>query len=216
MFYNIPHELALNKQPYLKVGRLYCVINLTILEQQLEEIIEGCKRNKRAAREKLYKLFAPKMYGICLRYTKDQTAAEDVLQDGFIKIFKNIGQFRNTGSFEGWMRRIMVNTAIERYRKRHHLHNATEISEAYNLADEKDFMDDISAEELMTLVRELTPQYKMVFNLYVVEGYSHKDIAEKMAISEGTSKSNLARARKILQDKINRMKKVHVKNLAAK
>lgn len=156
------------------------------------------------------------MYGICLRYTKDQTAAEDVLQDGFIKIYKHIGQFRNKGSFEGWMRRIMINTAIERYRKRHHLHNATEISEAYNLADEKDFLDDLSASEVMKLVHELTPQYKVVFNLYVVEGYSHKDIAEKLSISEGTSKSNLARARKILQEKILRLKKVNIKNLAAK
>lgn len=142
------------------------------------------------------------MFGVCLRYTKDQSAAEDVLQDAFIKAFRNMKQYQYKGSFEGWLRRIVVNTAIERYRKRHHLHNTTDITEAYDLADEENIMEDISAQELMKLIQQLTPQYRTVFNLYVIEGYSHKEIGEMLNISEGTSKSNLARARKILQQQV--------------
>lgn len=185
-------------------------------DQELKQIIEGCQKNDRSAKEQLYKRFSAKMYGVCLRYTKDQTAAEDVLQDGFIKAFRNIKQFSFKGSFEGWLRRIMVNTAIERFRKRNYLHNATEITEAYDLADDYSIMDNLSAKELVDLIRGLTPQYRTVFNLYVVEGYAHKEIAKMLNISEGTSKSNLARARKILQQQILQLNQISTKKIAGK
>jgi RNA polymerase sigma-70 factor (ECF subfamily) len=144
------------------------------------------------------------MYGVCLRYSRDATEAEDNLQDGFIKIFEKIDTFRHEGSFEGWIRRIMVNVSLEKYRKQNLLQTVDDIS-SYELPDLKDeIISEISANDLMKLIRELPPRYRMVFNLYVFEGMNHKEIAEEMRISEGTSKSNLARARIILKKQILR------------
>ena len=172
------------------------------MSKNLDKIIEGCKKDERVAREKLYQMYADRMFGICLRYTKDHSAAEDILQEGFIKIFKNIKQYKYTGSFEGWLRRIMINTAIEKFRKKNSLHYAAEISLGYDIMSSEDIMAGVSAKELLKLIQSLSAQYRVVFNLYVFEGFSHQEISEKLNISEGTSKSNLARARKILQEKV--------------
>jgi RNA polymerase sigma-70 factor (ECF subfamily) len=142
------------------------------------------------------------MFGVCLRYSKDTGDAEDILQEGFVRVFTKIGQYEFKGSFEGWIRRIMVNTALEKFRKHDRLYPVEEMAvyESSNWCDETISL--ITADDLMRIIQELPPRYKMVFNLFAIEGYSHVEISEMMQISEGTSKSNLSRARVILQKKV--------------
>jgi RNA polymerase sigma-70 factor (ECF subfamily) len=169
---------------------------------QLEEIIYKCREENSKAQTELYQLFSRKMYGVCLRYAKDSADAEDILQEGFIRVFSKISQFEFKGSFEGWMRRIMVNTALEKFRKNDRLYPVEEmkIYESTEMVEET--LSSIAAEELLKMIQELPPRYRMVFNLYAIEGYSHLEIGEMMNISEGTSKSNLSRARVILQKRV--------------
>jgi len=169
---------------------------------QLDDIIKGCVAGKPKAQEALYKKYSRKLFGICLRYTKDYSAAEDVLQEGFIKIFTNISSFKGTGSFEGWIRRVVINTALERYRKQFQMYPITDVNESDISMKYENISTDINAKDLLELVKELPPAYKMVFNLYAIDGYSHKEIGEILNISIGTSKSNLSRARKLLQEKV--------------
>ena len=169
---------------------------------QLDEIIKGCVSGKSEAQEALYKKYSKKLFGICLRYTKDYSAAEDVLQEGFIKIFTNISSFKGTGSFEGWIRRVIINTALERFRKQFQMYPITEVNESELGLKYDNILSDISATDLLNLIKDLPPAYRMVFNLYAIDGYSHKEIGEMLNISTGTSKSNLSRARKLLQAKI--------------
>lgn len=173
------------------------------MNPELEDIIKGCKSGKIKSQEKLYNLFSDELFGLCLYYSKDYTEAEDILHDGFIKIFNSIETFRYQGSFEGWMKRIMVNTALEKFRREKHLHPVSDVS--YNEKERyaEDLISQISAKDLLKLVQNLSPKYRMVFNLYVIEGYSHKEISEMLGISIGTSKSNLARARAILQKNVS-------------
>ncbi|MCB0806919.1 MAG: sigma-70 family RNA polymerase sigma factor [Bacteroidales bacterium] len=169
----------------------------------IDDIIKGCISGKRASQQKLFEIFSNDLFGVCLYYSRDYTEAEDTLHEGFMKIFQKISQFKGTGSFEGWMKRIMINTALEKYRKNNQMYAVGD--DEYQLEDDIDpvnVVDDLSVRDLLDLIRELTPQYRMVFNLYAVEGYSHKEISEMLGISEGTSKSNLARARNILQKKV--------------
>ncbi len=179
--------------------------NLRSLNEQVEHIIAGCQRGDTRAQKDLYELFGPKMYGICLRYGGNEADAQDVLQDGFLKIFEKIHQFENKGSFEGWMRRIFVNTALEKFRGQYKVINIQDgwregLNDSY-----EDINSNITAKELIKLVSDLSPKYRTVFNLYAIEGYSHKEISDMLGISEGTSKSNLSRARLILQDKIKQL-----------
>ncbi len=147
------------------------------------------------------------MYGLCLRYACDETEARDILQDGFVKVFQNLKQFRFQGSFEGWVRRIMVNTALERFRKEDHLTASIEEVDFQDPPGYEDVFSELSAQDLLQMIRDLSPQYRVVFNLYAIEGYSHKEISQMLNISEGTSKSNLSRARSILQERIKRLNK---------
>lgn len=167
------------------------------------DLIAGCLEGNRRMQKQLYDQFSPKMYAVCLRYMGNADDAQDILQEGFVKIFKNLDRFRGEGSFEGWVRRIFVNTAIEQIRKKKL--NLT-ISEKDELIESKNTsaVESINEKDLLKIVRELSPGYRSVFNLYIVEGYSHKEIGELLGISEGTSKSQLARARMILQEKIKR------------
>ncbi|MEO7316329.1 MAG: RNA polymerase sigma factor [Ginsengibacter sp.] len=160
----------------------------------------------------LYNRFSAKMYGVCLRYAGNEHDADDILQEGFIKIFKNIAKFRSEGSFEGWVRRIFVNTAIEHYRKRVKLFNVTEAQENTIEDDNLDALDVLAAKDIISVVNELSPGYKAVFNLHVIEGYSHKEIAELLGITEGTSKSQLARAKSVLKKLIEARLKKENKN----
>ena len=142
------------------------------------------------------------MYGVCLRYAGSAEEAEDVLQEGFIKVFNKIGSFRGDGSFEGWIRRIFVNTAIEYYRKKIYLQPITEYEEDTLEGKYLSVLDKLEEKDIIQLVQQLSPGYRTVFNMYVIEGYSHKQIAEALGISEGTSKSQLSRAKQILQDMV--------------
>ncbi len=164
------------------------------------DLIRGSINGDRRMQELLYNSFAPKMYGVCLRYASHAEDAQDILQEGFIKVFRNLERFRAEGSFEGWIRRIFVNTAIEHYRRKVNMYPVSETQE--NNVEDKDWsaFDKLAAKDLMKLIQELSPGYRAVFNLYVVEGYTHKDIAAMMGISEGTSKSQLARAKAILKN----------------
>ena len=171
---------------------------------QLKNIIKGCVKGKTEAQGALFRNYSKMLFGVCMRYTKDVSAAEDVLHEGFIKIFTNIASFKNKGSFEGWMRRIMVNTALERYRKNFQMYSVDDIIETESEANKNIIVSELSAQELLLIIKDLPPAYKMVFNLYAIDGYSHKEISEILNISIGTSKSNLSRARKILQTKVKK------------
>jgi RNA polymerase sigma factor (sigma-70 family) len=140
------------------------------------------------------------MYGVCLRYAGNAEEAEDILQEGFIKVFNKIGSYRSEGSFEGWIRRIFVNTAIEHFRKKIYLQPITEYEENTVEGKYLTVLDDLAEKDIIQLVQQLSPGYRTVFNMYVVEGYTHRQIAEALGISEGTSKSQLSRAKLILQD----------------
>jgi len=164
------------------------------------DLIEGCIRGDRKMQRELYQRFAPKMYGVCLRYAGNAEEAEDILQEGFIKVFNKISSFRSEGSFEGWIRRIFVNTAIEHFRKKTYLQPITEYEEETVEGKYLSVLDNMAEKDIIQLVQQLSPGYRTVFNMYVVEGYTHKQIAEALGISEGTSKSQLSRAKLILQD----------------
>lgn len=167
-----------------------------------DELVRLCKKNRPDAQQKVYNLLSSKMFAVCLRYAKDRTEAEDILQDGFLRVFTKIGLFDFKGSFEGWVRRVVVNCALERYRKQNLLYSVSEIGDYDTHLATDDVLSEISAGELMQMVQGLTPQYRMVFNLYAIEGYSHQEIGQMLGISESTSKSNLSRARCILQEKV--------------
>ncbi len=181
-------------------------------DDRLRDIIEGCKRGKRAAQKALFEEFYGKMLAVCMRYTKDKDRAQEVVQEGFIKVFDKLDEFDFTGAFGGWVRRIMVNTSIDAIRKVQRSAFVTDeefILESGGLYEDDDDGDDyltkLKAKEAMEAIQQLSPAYQAVFNLYVIENYSHQEIAEILDISEGTSKSNLAKAkinlRKILIEK---------------
>jgi RNA polymerase sigma factor (sigma-70 family) len=166
------------------------------------DLISGCRESNRRMQEELYRRFSPRMYAVCLRYAGNAEEAEDILQEGFIKVFKKIDSFRGEGSFEGWVRRIFVNTAIEHFRRKRYLMPVTEKEENTIEGKYTSVLDELGAKDIMALVQELSPGYRTVFNLYVVEGYTHKEIADILGISEGTSKSQLSRAKVILQEMV--------------
>jgi RNA polymerase sigma factor (sigma-70 family) len=166
------------------------------------DLIRGCMEGNRRMQEEMYRRFSPRMYAVCLRYAGNTEEAEDILQEGFIKIFKKLDSFRSEGSFEGWVRRIFVNTAIEHFRRKRYLMPVTEKEENTIEGKYTSVLDDLGAKDIMALVQELSPGYRTVFNMYVVEGYTHKEIADMLGISEGTSKSQLSRAKVILQDMV--------------
>jgi RNA polymerase sigma-70 factor (ECF subfamily) len=168
------------------------------------DLIQGCLQNDRRYQKELYDRFSGKMYAVCLRYMGNADDAQDVLQDGFVKVFKNLDRFRGEGSFEGWIRRIFVNTAIEQLRKKRPDQSLSEKEERIEMPA-VGAVDRLSEKDLLQLISELSPGYRSVFNLYVIEGMGHKEIAELLNISEGTSKSQLARARMILQHKVNQL-----------
>lgn len=170
----------------------------------LEQLIERCKKNDAKAQSQIYKLYASKLFSLSLKYSRNYAEAEDNLQDAFVTIFKKIEQFKGKGSLEGWMKRITVNTALQCYRSVgvFDIINEDQIEDVNIEIDN----DSISIEFLLQLIQGLPDRYRLVFNLYVLDDYSHKEIAEMLNISSGTSKSNLARARMILKDKIEQHK----------
>ena len=197
-------------QPFCRFNRLSINIDLDSIRKlgqtvTIESLYAGCKAGNRQAQEQLYQLMAPKMLNICLRYARNTFEAEDMLQIGFIKVFTHIDSYRVAGSFEGWIRKIMVNTAIETYRKNVRGGFSVELDEAYDDAQEMFAMDRLECEDLLQLIQTLPDGYRMVFNLYALEGFSHKEIAETLEISEGASKSQLSRARTWLREKLQQL-----------
>ena len=166
----------------------------------IEQLIKDCQQDSIKAQEQLYRLFAPKLFAVCLKYSRNYEDAQDNLQDGFLLLFRKIGQFQFKGSFEGWAKRLMINNVLQRYRSEGIFELVSE-----NMPEEEEVeieSDNVSMDFLLSIIQALPDRYRMVFNLYVTDGYSHKEIAETLGITIGTSKSNLSRARIILKEKI--------------
>ncbi|MFI5172030.1 MAG: RNA polymerase sigma factor [Chitinophagales bacterium] len=167
-----------------------------------EQLIRYSVKGDRVSQKLLYDRFASKMFGVCMRYAPDYQIAEDILQEGFVKAFKNLDRFRFEGSFEGWLRKIMVNTAIEMHRRKNLLYTIVDVENTEVEFVDENALSKLAVDDIMMMIASLSPGYKTVFCLYAIEGFSHKEIAEQLNISEGTSKSQLARARYILMEMV--------------
>jgi RNA polymerase sigma factor (sigma-70 family) len=171
---------------------------------ELHQLIQECIKGNRQSQSSLYNHFASKMFVVCLRYSRNREEAEEILQEGFMKVFEFIHQFKFAGSFEGWIRKIMVNCALQKFRSKPQLRIVSEI-ESLNpeFSGSDDILSRLGTKELLQMVQELPPGYRMVFNLYVFEGMKHSEIANLLGISEGTSKAILSDARHLLQKAIS-------------
>jgi RNA polymerase sigma factor (sigma-70 family) len=178
-------------------------MGLKIYRTSEEHLIKGCLRGDRASQKSLYEQYAPKMYSLCFRYVKNHMVAQDLLVTSFMKVFEKIGQFKNEGSFEGWIRRIMVNESLTHLRKQRMMYIETDLEVADRQPDYQSLGDALEAEDLLKMIAELPAGYRIVFNMYAIDGYSHKEIAEHLGISESTSKSQLCRARVYLQNMLH-------------
>lgn len=172
---------------------------------QLKSIIKGCIAGKRSCQEELYRIFSGKMFGLCLQYASSYEDAKDIMQEGFIKVFGKLKQYDGRGSFEGWIRRIMINTALEKYRSQLFMYPVNQVKMDRDEFQYEHIIEKLTAKDLIRMVQSLPPRYRMVFNMYAIEGYSHREIGKIMGISTGTSKSNLSRARGILQEKVRKL-----------
>jgi RNA polymerase sigma factor (sigma-70 family) len=172
-----------------------------------KDLIKKCIKGNREAQEVLYRTYAPVLYGICLKYSRNRKEAEDNLHDSFMIIYEKIHQYRFKGSFEGWLKRITVNTVLQKYRKKEPLTLLSEVPDLYQEVGAAEETE-ISLGLLLKYIQELPPKYRITFNMYVLDGYSHKEISEALGTSTGTSKSNLSRARAILQEKILKKKQI--------
>ncbi len=179
-----------------------------------EEIINGCILKNRKYQKEIYEMLYSSCMGICLRYAENSHEAKDILHDGFIKILNNINTYRFNGSFEGWAKRIMRNTAIDRYRKlkknrfiKYEDRLPMDISGDVGLIDDSEIKiyEKLQSSEILKLVQELSPAYRTVFNLYIVEGFTHEEISKKLGVSIGTSKSNLFKAKRIMSNKLKQL-----------
>lgn len=176
-----------------------------ISKDEPQQLIKGCLSGDRSCQRRIYDLYGSKMMALCLRYSRNREEAEEVLQDGFLRLYKCIKQYKKTGSFEGWLRKIMINCALQRYRGRSNLYRVISLADHHKFLIAKyDFTERLSEKELIGLIQTLPTVYRMVFNLYVFEGMKHKEIALLLDISEGTSKSNLSDARAILKKTLTR------------
>lgn len=183
---------------------LHFVYMRLVYNKSLEKLIEGCVKGNRDSQRRVYEQYAPKMMSVCLRFMKNREEAEDVLQEGFVKVFRKVNTYSGSGSFEGWMRTIFVNTALRKLENRKrdidqvHLDNEVH----HSASVEAEMMHALEYKELLKLVNSMPDGYRIVFNMYAIEGYTHREIAEKLQISEGTSKSQLARARAYLKKRV--------------
>ncbi len=173
----------------------------------LDQIVEGCLRNERLAQKRLYDLYAGLMAAVCQRYVGDKDDALDLMHDGFVKVFTNLGQYNGNGSFEAWMRKIFVNVSLERLRKNDALRGSEDVNgETFQMDNgDESVIEKMSAAEIMQLISELPVGFRTVFNMYAIEGYSHQEIAARLGINEVTSRSQFSRARAVLQEKIRQL-----------
>ena len=179
-------------------------INKSLTE---EELLEGCRKGKSSTQRKLYDRLAPKMLGVCIRYIKDKEEAEHVMIGGIVKVFDKLDQFKGDGSFEGWVRRIIVNDCLMYIRKNRNMSLQSDIEEVHNDPNLKVMEEKLDEQDLLKLINELPVGYRTVFNLYAIEGYNHAEIGKQLDISENTSKSQLSRARKWLQNRLAELEK---------
>jgi RNA polymerase sigma-70 factor (ECF subfamily) len=180
-------------------------VKLINLHKDLEQLIKEAQQHNQKAQYRLYKQFAPKMLSVCRLYISDLQHAEDVMSNGFVKVFKNLDRFENKGSFEGWIRRIMVTTAIDFLRQQKRIEFSTDVVEHYEEV-EMPSVSEWSVEELQALIDQLPEGYKLVFTMYVIEDYSHKAIAESLNISEANSRSQLFKAKRLLKAKLQTLR----------
>ena len=179
--------------------------------QNLDKIIEGCQKGQRSFQKLLYDRYSPVLMGICIRYSHSTDEAQDILQDSFVKILKQIVKFEHKGSFEGWMKRIVVNTAITNYRKNLKHYNQGELDDySSQFHSTSMYETDFTHEELLNIIKELPEGYRMVFNLYAIEGYKHKEIGELLGIDVATSKSQYSRAKKAIRKKMEEVSKINI------
>jgi RNA polymerase sigma-70 factor (ECF subfamily) len=177
----------------------------------IERLLHECKKNNTQAQEQLYKLLAPKLFTVCLKYSRNHEEAQDNLQESFLIIFDKLKQFKNEGSFEGWAKRLVVNYVLQQYRNQGTFLEL--VSDNIFVVEEVEIDDEsVTMEFLLKIIQELPDRYRLVFNLYAVDGYSHKEIAKMLEINERTSKSNLARAKMILKEKIQNTRYFQKKN----
>lgn len=195
--------------PTIYIAHATMNVNPADLLEQPKELIRACIGGDRSSQSRLYGQFAPKMLGVCMRYSKNREEAEEIMQEGFVQVFKSLQNFKYAGSFEGWIRKIMVYCAIQHYRAKSKMYPVVDIDDVQReLINKEDILARIQKKELLEMVQALTPAYRMVFNLYVFEGMKHREIAEQLGISEGTSKSNFFDAKKILQCAVTNSLKV--------
>ena len=199
-------------QPF-SLNTITMLVNLAVLLEQETELIQSCVNGDRHSQSDLYDLFAPKMFAVCLRYSKNREEAEEILQEGFVQVFKSLKSFRHAGSFEGWIRKIMVYCCVKNFRSKTNMHPVVNI-ESVNVEDisNNDILARLGKKELLKMVQALPPAYRMVFNLYVFEGMKHREIAEHLGIAEGTSKSNFFDAKIILQQAVTNSLKIAKQN----
>ena len=177
---------------------------------EIREMIDGCIRGEKRYQDKLYKMFSSLLYGICLRYTKNRMEAQDVMQETFVKIYRHIHTFTDGHSFEGWVRRIAINTSITQYRKNQKLGYPEDIDDVVRAKDEPLLVEDLeyTQEEMLKCINNLPKGYRTVFNLYVVEGFMHKEIGDMLGIDVNTSKSQLSRAKSHLQRELIELSRI--------
>jgi RNA polymerase sigma factor (sigma-70 family) len=188
-------------------------MHLKIYRASENDLIQGCLKRDRAAQKRLYELYSAKMYALSYRYVRDSMDAEDVLITAFTKVFDKIDQFKHEGSFEGWIRRILVNEALTHLRKSRTMYIETDLDQADHEPDYAALSDHLVEEDLLKMIQELPTGYRIVFNMYALDGYSHKEIAEHLGITENTSKSQLSRARTHLQKMLNNPELASPKNI---
>ena len=174
-----------------------------------EQLINECKAGKALAQRQLYEKYSRKMMGICMRYTSNRDEAQDILQDGFVKVFDKLNTYQGQGSFEGWLRRIFVNTALDQYRKNKQTKGELDIDDVgYAIDSGVDVASNIQADELLRILQKIPAGYRIVFNMYAIEGFSHKEIAEELGVSENTSKTQFMRARAFLKNILEKQKMI--------
>lgn len=181
--------------------------SITFMPDHPDDLLQSCIAGNSRAQFQFYERYSPKLYGVCLRYARDESEANDMLQEGFIKIFRELSAFRGQGSLEAWMCKIMINTALSRLRKKS-LKFLPYVEAPENLYSDEDIISSLSAAELITVLNHLPQGYRTVLNLYAIEGYSHAEIAQMLDISEGTSRSQYLRAKIALRNRLEQLKKI--------
>jgi RNA polymerase sigma-70 factor (ECF subfamily) len=174
-------------------------MHFTIYRSNEDDLIKGCLRRDPHAQQQLFDTYSSRMYGVCYRYVRHAMEAEDILVMAFTKVFERISQFKGEGSFEGWIRRIMINESLTYLRKKRTMYLETDLEKADKEPDYDQLSNHLEAEDLLKMIDQLPPGYRVVFNMYAIDGYSHKEIADQLGINENTSKSQLSRARTYLQ-----------------